>query len=75
MTSSDNWITPYQKRINSALESLLPNDDSILSKAIRYSVLNGGKRLRPLLVYLSSELGNPCLEAQDSVGCAVELIH
>ena len=75
MTSSDNWITPYQKRINSALESLLPNDDSILSKAIRYSVLNGGKRLRPLLVYLSSELGNPCLKAQDSVGCAVELIH
>ena len=75
MTSSDNWITPYQKRINSALESLLPNDDSILSKAIRYSVLNGGKRLRPLLVYLSSELGNPCLEAQDSVGCAVELMH
>ena len=75
MTSSDNWITPYKKRINSALESLLPNDDSILSKAIRYSVLNGGKRLRPLLVYLSSELGNPCLEAQDSVGCAVELIH
>ena len=75
MTSSDNWITPYQKRINSALESLLPNDDNILSKAIRYSVLKGGKRLRPLLVYLSSELGNPCIEAQDSVACAVELIH
>ena len=75
MTNSPNWITPYEERINSSLESLLPNDDSVLSKAIRYSVLNGGKRLRPLLVYLSSELGGSPLEAQDSVGCAVELIH
>ena len=75
MTNSHNWITPYEKRINSALESLLPNDDSVLNKAIRYSVLNGGKRLRPLLVYLSSELGSSSPEAQDSVSCAVELIH
>jgi len=75
MTNSPNWITPYETRINSALESLLPNDDSVLSKAIRYSVLNGGKRLRPLLVYLSSELGDSTPEAQDSVSCAVELIH
>ena len=58
MTNSPVWITPYKERINSALGSLLPNDGSVLSKAIRYSVLNGGKRLRPLLVYLSSELGS-----------------
>ena len=75
MTKSEDWIVPYEKRINSALESLLPEDNNILSKAIRYSVLNGGKRLRPLLVYLSSELGNSSLEAQNSVSCAVELIH
>ena len=75
MTNSYNWITPYEKRINSALAFLLPDNDSILSKAIRYSVLSGGKRLRPLLVYLSSELGSASSEAQDSVSCAVELIH
>ena len=75
MTNSGSWIVPYQERINSALESLLPDDDSILTKAIRYSVLNGGKRLRPLLVYLSSELGNSTSEAQDLVSSAVELIH
>ena len=75
MTNSHNWIIPYEKRINSALESLLPDDDSILTKAIRYSVLNGGKRLRPLLVYLSAELGSSSPEAQDAVSCAVELIH
>ncbi|MFM1569652.1 MAG: polyprenyl synthetase family protein, partial [SAR86 cluster bacterium] len=75
MTNSGNWIVPYKERINSVLESLLPDDGSILTKAIRYSVLNGGKRLRPLLVYLSSELGNSTNEAQDLVSCAVELIH
>ena len=75
MTNSGSWIVPYKERVNSALESLLPDDDSILTKAIRYSVLNGGKRLRPLLVYLSSELGNSTSEAQDLVSSAVELIH
>jgi geranylgeranyl pyrophosphate synthase len=52
MTNSGSWIVPYKERINSALESLLPDDDSILTKAIRYSVLNGGKRLRPLTNFL-----------------------
>ena len=75
MTNSGNWIVPYKERINSVLESLLPDDQSILTRAIRYSVLNGGKRLRPLLVYLSSEQGNSTSEAQDLVSCAVELIH
>ena len=75
MTNSGNWIVPYKERINSVLESILPDDQSILTRAIRYSVLNGGKRLRPLLVYLSSELGNSTSEAQDLVSCAVELIH
>ena len=75
MTNSENWIVPYKERVNSVLESLLPDDDSILTKAISYSVLNGGKRLRPLLVYLSSELGKSTSEAQDLVSCAVELIH
>tara|TARA_Y100000590_G_scaffold57290_3_gene60201 strand:- start:14352 stop:15224 length:873 start_codon:yes stop_codon:yes gene_type:complete len=75
MTNSNSWIKPYEIRINSSLESLLPKDKSILSEAIRYSVLNGGKRLRPLLVYLSSELGTSSQVAQDSVSCAVELIH
>ena len=75
MTNSGNWIVPYKERINSVLESLLPDDQSVLTRAIRYSVLNGGKRLRRLLVYLSSELGNSSSESQDLVSCAVELIH
>ena len=65
----------YQKRINQKLEVLLPSDDSILSNAMRYSVLNGGKRLRPILVYLSSELGDANLDSIDILAGSIELIH
>ena len=65
----------YQKRINQKLEVLLPSDDSILSNAMRYSVLNGGKRLRPILVYLSSELGDADLDSIDILAGSIELIH
>ena len=46
-----------------------------LYAAMRYSVLGGGKRLRPLLVYATGEaLGAP-LEYLDAAAAAVELIH
>ena len=75
MTKAEDWIQPYEDRINSALDTSLPQDKTILTQAIRYSVLSGGKRLRPLLVYLASELGSAPTKAQDNVGCSVELIH
>ena len=75
MTKAEDWIQSYEGRINSALDSSLPQDKTILTQAIRYSVLSGGKRLRPLLVYLASELGKAPIEAQDTLGCSVELIH
>ena len=75
MTKVKGWLQSYENRINSVLPSFLPEDKSILTQAIRYSVLSGGKRLRPLLVYLAAELGNSEKEAQDTLGCAVEFIH
>lgn len=75
----------YQKarcdRIEKFLASLLPSaavpypDSTRLSEAIRYSVFNGGKRIRPLLVYATGEaLGSP-LEKLDAPAAAIELIH
>ncbi|BBB15827.1 farnesyl-diphosphate synthase [Candidatus Rickettsiella viridis] len=70
-------LEKYQQRINRFLAEYLSS--SVLSEplceAMRYSVLNGGKRLRPLLVYLLGEaLGLPP-EKLDQSACAVELIH
>ena len=75
MSEFDKLLTSYQNRINSKLESLLPSDDSILSEAIRYSVLDGGKRLRPILVYLIGELGNAKNDSLDILAGSVEIIH
>lgn len=75
MSEFESLLGSYQKRINQKLEVLLPSDDSILSNAMRYSVLNGGKRLRPILVYLSSELGDANFDSIDILAGSIELIH
>ena len=75
MSEFESLLGSYQKRINQTLKGLLPSDDSILSEAMRYSVLNGGKRLRPILVYLSSELGEANHDSIDTLAGSIELIH
>ena len=75
MSEFEKLLTSYKNRINSKLESLLPSDGSILSEAIRYSVIGGGKRLRPILVYLIGELGNAKNETLDILAGSVEIIH
>ena len=42
---------------------------------MRYSVLNGGKRLRPILVYLTGELGNADRNSLDVLASSIELVH
>lgn len=75
MSEFEKILGSYQIRINHKLEGLLPSDDSILTNAMRYSVLNGGKRLRPILVYLVSELGSAEGDSLDILAGSIELIH
>ena len=67
-----------QARVDAALETLFtpPREDlQRLYRAMRYSVVNGGKRVRPLLAYAACEaLGGDPARA-DGAACAVELIH
>ncbi len=44
-------------------------------KAMHYATLNGGKRLRAMLVYATGEAFNADHDALDSAACAVEMIH
>jgi geranylgeranyl pyrophosphate synthase len=68
----------WQQRIEAQLAAYLPSSDSEpkrLHEAMRYSVLGGGKRIRPALVYATAEtLGIP-LASIDGAACAVEFIH
>ncbi len=68
----------WQARVNRALENWLPPDTTQpgkLHKAMRSSVLTGGKRIRPVLTYATGEALGVDLHLLDSPACAVELIH
>ena len=71
-------VGSLQDRIEAVLDRALTLPDAATARlrdAMRYSVLGGGKRLRPVLVYATgSALGAP-LEALDAPAAAVELIH
>ena len=75
MSEFEKLLESYQARVNQKLEVLLPDDDSILISAMRYSVLNGGKRLRPILAYLTGELNDTEAEHIDTLASSLELIH
>jgi len=71
----------YRERVNSRLESYLSsipsssNFSSELNNIMKYSVLAGGKRFRPILTYTVAGLFDSNLEKFDSSACAIELIH
>lgn len=78
MTGVSDALRFYQQRVDVALERVLPAAHLMparLHKAMRYSVLDGGKRARPLLVYATGDaLGVPP-QVLDIPAVAVELIH
>lgn len=71
-------LADWRRRVEQELEQWLPpatRAPERLHAAQRYSVLGGGKRIRPMLVYATADaLGVP-LEHVDAAACAVELIH
>ena len=71
-------IPEYSARIEKVLDRWLPPAEKIpqrLHSAMRYAVLGGGKRLRPLLIYASGEALGLAPERLDGPAAAVEIIH
>lgn len=72
------FMKSSQARVNQALENWLPKTShtpQALHKAMRYSVFNGGKRMRPILTYATGKALGLDLESLNGAACAVELIH
>ena len=61
--------------INKALEGYMPESEDIVSRAMRYSVENGGKRIRPELVLSFCEACGGDAENALPLACALEMIH
>ena len=72
------YLSFCQNRVEKALEDRLPSVQLLpqkLHQAMRYSVLNGGKRMRPMLTYCTGKTLGIAPEALDGPACAVEFIH
>jgi len=68
----------HRERAESALEAVLPPAAMApqrLHEAMRYAVLGGGKRVRPLLAYAAGEAAGADPARVDQVAVALELIH
>jgi geranylgeranyl diphosphate synthase type II len=64
-----------RKAVDTELERLLAGDGSRLFDAMRYAVLGGGKRFRPLLLLAAGGAFGMPREALLPYACAIELIH
>lgn len=77
----ENFQRACADRIENYLEKILSLENptthlpSQIHEALRYAVLNGGKRMRPLLVYAVGEAFGHPIELLDAPAAAVELIH
>ena len=72
----EQWVQRSQRNVEAALDAWVPaSAPAGLGEAMRYAVLDGGKRLRPLLVLAACEAVQGQAEAAMRAACAVELIH
>ena len=70
------WSARQLAQVEQALSDWVPADAPAgLGEAMRYAVLDGGKRLRPLLVLAAAEAVQGRAEAALRAACSVELIH
>lgn len=73
-----DFINQSQQHIQQILEQVLPSTTQVpqrLHEAMRYTVLAGGKRIRPLLVYATGQSFGATINSLDIPAAAVELIH
>lgn len=72
------WMKQVQSHIEQALHDCLPAASQVpqtLHEAMRYAVLDGGKRVRPLLVFAAGQLFAADGAELTRAACAVEMIH
>ncbi|MEL7536327.1 MAG: farnesyl diphosphate synthase [Pseudomonadota bacterium] len=71
-------IQHYTAQVDAALDAALPasaTSPARLHEAMRYAVFNGGKRIRPLLVYATGETLGVDADVLDPIAASIELIH
>ena len=75
---SGDFLSRWRQRVDAALDALLPPDSrwpQTLHRAMRYSVMAGGKRLRPVLALAAAGACGGDLEAILPAACGLEMVH
>lgn len=78
MTPFEARTGDYLARVETALDRRLPAATlapTSLHQAMRYAILGGGKRIRPLLCYAAGETLGIDADRLDDAACAVEMVH
>ena len=78
MSKLKAYLTACQDRVERALDARLPGENILpqtLHQAMRYSTMDGGKRMRPLLTYATGHALGLSEDVLDGPACAVECIH
>ena len=80
MTAAElkRWIKRTRELVEKSLRSSVPGaatKPATIHRAMRYSLLSGGKRLRPLLCCAASETCGGSARAALPAACAVEMVH
>jgi len=75
--SLKNLLQQYHQRVDQYLEQSIHREsiEPRLQEAMRYSLFNGGKRVRPVLVYMVNQLLGGELQQADRAAAAIESIH
>jgi geranylgeranyl diphosphate synthase type II len=77
MFDLDAYFSSHIRQINRALESILETSGPIdrILEAMKYSLMAGGKRLRPILCMAAAETAGDDTQNALPVACALEMIH
>jgi farnesyl diphosphate synthase len=76
--SFQDWMKTIQAGMEADMSAYLPAAEVLpakLHEAMRYALLGGGKRVRPLLVYAAGALSGADAQALSRAAAAVEMIH
>jgi len=71
----NSYLSSKRKQINQALDSIFANTSNKIVKAMKYSLMAGGKRIRPVLCVAAAETVGGQSQDVISAACALELIH
>jgi len=71
----NSYLSSKRKQINKALGSIFADDSSKIVKAMKYSLMAGGKRIRPVLCMAAAEAVGGQNKDVIRAACALEMIH